>query len=367
VPEPLRIAILGGARSIHTKRWAARLVEHGHAVQVYTLFPDAIPGVEVVDIYGRSMPGRLGLRHYWRRRLLRSLFREFDPHLVQSFFLWPYGEWAARSGVRPVVQGAWGSDVLVIPQRSAKRRRQIGRLLADADAVTVNSASLAEAVVSMGAEPARVHEIGWGVDVDRFTGRGGGALAEQLGIAGRPTVLSTRGHKPIYNLDVIVEAMPDVLRQVPEAAFLFMGHGPMTDRLRARMAELGVLDQARFCRFTEDELPTAFATASVAVSIPSSDSGRPTSLLEAMASRLPVVLSDVPGIRELVDQGEGAEIVPVRDPPATAAAIVRLLDDPVGRAAHGARNRSVAVERASAAEETAKCLALYRRLSGVPA
>jgi glycosyltransferase involved in cell wall biosynthesis len=99
--------------------------------------------------------------------------------------------------------------------------------------------------------------------------------------------------------------------------------------------------------------------------VPSSDSGRPTSLLEAMASRLPVVLSDVPGIRELVDQGQGAEIVPVRDPGATAAAIVRLLQDPGLRESHGVRNRLVVNERANAADETEKCLALYRRLCDV--
>ncbi len=333
---------------------------------MYTLFPDPIPDVEVVDIYGRGIPGRMGVRRLWRQRRLRHLLDDFDPHLVQSFFLWPYGEWAAqRSGVRPVVQGAWGSDVLVIPQRSERRRRQIGRMLNEANAVTVNSASLAEAVVGLGAPPTRVHEIGWGVDVERFTGRDDGALAADLGVAGRPIVVSARNHKPIYNLDVIVQAMPDVLRQVPEAAFLFMGHGPMTDRLRRRMAALGVLEHTRFRRFAEHELPVAFAAASVAVSVPSSDSGRPTSLLEAMASRLPVVLSDVPGIRELVDQGQGAEIVPVRDPAATAAAIVKLLQDPGLREAHGARNRSVVSERANATDETEKCLALYRRLCDV--
>ncbi len=365
VPEPLRIAIVGGARSIHTKRWATRLVEHGHSVRVYTLFPDLIQGVEVVDVFGRGIPGGMGVRRLWRRHRLTALFREFDPHLVQSFFLWPYGEWARLSGVRPVVQGAWGSDVFVIPQRSPKRRRQISRILADADAVTVNSASLAEGVIGLGAARDRVYEIGWGVDVDRFKGRDDGRLAEQLDLVGRPIVLSTRGHKPIYNLDVIAEAVPAVLDSVPEAAFLFMGHGPMTDQLRQRLDQLGVLDHVRFRRFAEHELPAVFAASSVAVSIPSSDSGRPTSLLEAMASHLPVVLADIPGIRELVDQGEGAEIVPVRDPGPTAAAIVRLLEDGSLRERYGTRNRAVVAEHASAADETARCLELYRRLCGV--
>jgi L-malate glycosyltransferase len=340
-------------------------VERGDSVAVFTLFPDPIPGVEVVDMYGRGIPGGLGVRRLWRQRRLNKLLEDFDPDIVQSFFLWPYGEWARISPVRPVVQGAWGSDVFVIPRRSAKRRRQISRIVSEADAVTVNSVSLAEGVVALGANPERVHEIGWGVDAERFTGLDDRGLSDELGIAGRPVVLSTRGHSPIYNLDVLVEAMPEVLRQVPEAAFLFMGHGPLTNQLRARIADLGILDSARFRRFREEELPAAFAVGSLAVSLPSSDSGRPTSLLEAMASRLPVVLSDVPGIRELVDQDEGAEVVPVRDPAATAAAIVRLLKDPVRRQAHGARNRSVVMERASAADETAKCVALYRRLSGI--
>ena len=362
---PLRIAILGGARSLHTKRWARRFVERGDSIAIYSLVPDSIPGVEVVDIYGHGVPGGIGVRRLLRRRRLGRLIEEFDPHLVQSFFLWPYGEWARTSGVRPVVQGAWGSDILVIPRRSAKRRRQISRIVAGADAITVNSVSLAEAVMALGAEPERVHEIGWGVDTDRFTGDDDAGLAEELGIAERPIVLSVRGHSPIYNLDIIVEAMPEVLRRVPEAAFLFMGHGPMTGALRARMGDLGVLDSARFRRFNEDELPAAFAVGSLSVSVPSSDSGRPTSLLEAMAARLPIVLSDVPGIRELLDQDQGAEIVPVRDPAATAAAIVRLLRDPKLREVHGARNRSVVMERASAADETAKCIALYRRLCGI--
>jgi glycosyltransferase involved in cell wall biosynthesis len=363
VPEPLRIAIMGGARSLHTKRWASRLVEHGHAVQVYTLFPDPIPGVDVFDVFGHGLPGGIGVRWLWRRMRLQSLLNEFDPDIVQGLFLWPYGEWARASGDRPVVQSAWGSDVYVLPQRSPRRHRQISRVLAEADAVTAHTASLAESVVALGAAPDRVHPIGWGVDTDRFTGHDDGTLARELGLEGRQIVISSRGHKPIYNLDVIVEAMPEVLSRVPDAAFLFMGHGPMTDQLKTQMGDLGVLEHARFRRFTEPELPRAYAAGTLSVSVPSSDGG-PASLLEAMASRLPVVLSDVTGIRELVDQGEGAEIVPVRDPGATANAIVRLLNDPQLRSSHGERNRSVVMERANAAVETQKCLALYRRLCG---
>jgi glycosyltransferase involved in cell wall biosynthesis len=81
-----------------------------------------------------------------------------------------------------------------------------------------------------------------------------------------------------------------------------------------------------------------------------------------MASGLPLVLSALPGIRELIDDGDGAEIVPVRDVDATAAAIVRLLEDDDLRRRYGERNRRVAVERADARRETDRCVELYRQL-----
>jgi L-malate glycosyltransferase len=362
VSEGLRIAILAGAKSLHTKRWARRLVEQGHAVRVYTLNPDQIPGVPVYDLSAGHLPERTGLRRLWRTRRLNRLIDDFDPHLVQSMFLWPYGEWARKLGRRPMVHGAWGSDVFAVPNRSPRRRRQISQVIASADAITVNSESLARGVIELGARPELVRRIGWGVDVDRFRGEDDGALAEELGLKGMRIVVSPRGHKPIYNLDVIADALPEVFRRVPDAAFLFMGHGPLTDEIRARVEAAGIGERVRFRRFTEDELPRVYGAAEISVSVPSTDSGRPTSLLEAMASRLPVVLSDVPGIRELVDQDEGAEIVPIRDPAATAEAIVRLLEDPERARRFGERNRAVVTESASSRAELERCLALYDEL-----
>lgn len=362
--EPLRIALVGPGRSIHTQRWARRLADRGHEVHLFTEAPEPVPGVEVHDILGHRIPGGIGLRKLWRRRHLRRRFEALQPDVVHAHFLFPYGEWAWRTGSRPLVLQAWGSDVLVIPERSAERREWAQRLVGGADAVTVNSRVLREAVLRLGAPSERVHEIGWGVDTQRFSGVRDRSVVDRLGLAGRPVVASPRLHKELYNLDVLMDAVPLVQRDVPDAAFLFMADGPDTEALRAQAERLGVADSVRFARFDERELPAAFAGCELSVSIPSSDSGRPSSLLEAMASALPVVVSDLPGIRELIDQGEGAEIVPLRDVQATAAAIAGLLSDDGLREQMGARNRTVVSERADAARETDRCIDLYRRLSG---
>ena len=145
VTDPLRIALVGPGRSLHTKRWARRLADRGHEVHIFTEAPEPVQGVEVHDMLGQGIPGGVGVRKLWRRRHLRRTLAELDPDVVQTHILWPYGEWAWRTGKRPLLHQAWGSDVLVIPERSADRRALGQPLLRDADAITVNSMVLRDA------------------------------------------------------------------------------------------------------------------------------------------------------------------------------------------------------------------------------
>ena len=93
----------------------------------------------------------------------------------------------------------------------------------------------------------------------------------------------------------------------------------------------------------QSDLPPLVAAADIVVSIANSDS-TPPSLLEAMASGRAVVCADAASIDEWVGPGEGAEIVPVRDAEATAAAILGLLQDDARRRAYGERNQRVVRE-----------------------
>jgi glycosyltransferase involved in cell wall biosynthesis len=362
MPDQLRVAILGSGRSLHTKRWARRLAERGHEVHIYTVFPEPVEGVHVHDVLGRRLPKGTGVRKLWRRRHLRRELADLDPDIVQTQNLWPSGEWAWRAGKRPVVQGVWGSDVLVIPKTDPSKRKLAQTLLREADAITVNSDGLKRGVTDLDVPAELVHRIGWGVDTRvRYTGERDRSLIDTI-FPGRPVVASPRLHKQLYNLDVIMATIPLVQREVPDAAFLFMAYGVETEALRRQAEELGVTDSVHFRRFTEDEVPLVFAGSELTVSVPASDTGRPTSLLEAMAARLPIVLADLPAIHELIDQGDGAEIVPLRDVGATAAAIVRLLNDEGLRRRYGDRNREVVVREADATVETDRCIELYRRL-----
>jgi glycosyltransferase involved in cell wall biosynthesis len=104
-----------------------------------------------------------------------------------------------------------------------------------------------------------------------------------------------------------------------------------------------------------------WARTHVAV-LPSRREGIPLSLLEAAACARPMIATDVPGCREIVVRDETGILVPVDDPPALAAAIKRLADDPQLRARYGAAARRLVLEQFAANVIGCQTVQLYRHL-----
>ena len=118
----------------------------------------------------------------------------------------------------------------------------------------------------------------------------------------------------------------------------------MTETVRGWVDDLGVGDAVRMHFIPPPELPFFCASSDLAVSLASTDA-TPASMLECMASRLPLVMGDAITIDEWITQGDGGEVVQCRDEDAVTAALLRLMRDPELRAAYGDRNVRVVAER----------------------
>jgi glycosyltransferase involved in cell wall biosynthesis len=119
----------------------------------------------------------------------------------------------------------------------------------------------------------------------------------------------------------LIEAVP----RVPDARFVLVGEGGERRALESRARALGVSDRVRFLGLRGD-IADLLAISDVFV-LPSLYEGLPLSILEAMAAGKPVVASSIPGIDEVVVDGETGLLVPPRDPAALAASIRLLLTD----------------------------------------
>jgi len=160
----VKIATLGNASVIHTRRWAEYFRGRGHQVQVWSLEPPP-PGFAATGLPHPPLPGFL--RYPLATPALRAALCAFAPDLVDAHFVPNYGMIAALAGRHPISITAWGSDLLLSPSAAFQRARARW-VLARADLVIADSGNLAAAARARGAEPSRVHAIPWGVELERF-------------------------------------------------------------------------------------------------------------------------------------------------------------------------------------------------------
>lgn len=200
------------------------------------------------------------------------------------------------------------------------------------------------------AVPARVpiEVLPPGVDVRRFhPSADGSAVRERHGLAGRPTVACVSRLVRRKGQDVLIRAWPRVLAEVPEAALLIVGDGPIRGRLQAMAREAGVEGSVAFAgEVPEEDLPAHYAAGDVfAMPCRSRLGGLEVEgfgivFLEAAACGRPSVAGDSGGAAEAVEEGETGLVVDGADATAVASAIAGLLGDPPRAKAMGAAGRA---------------------------
>ena len=140
-------------------------------------------------------------------------------------------------------------------------------------------------------------------------------------------LIVARNLEPIYDNPTALRAFALLLPRHPGARLTIAGSGPQRAGLERLAAQLGVAARVRFTgRLDRDAMARLYREADIALN-PSLADNMPNSLLEAMASGLPVVSTNVGGIPFMVRDGVTAMLVPPQDPQATADAIDRLLGD----------------------------------------
>jgi glycosyltransferase involved in cell wall biosynthesis len=188
---------------------------------------------------------------------------------------------------------------------------------------------------------AKVHVIYNGVDLERFSGDGRAGARAELGIAPEaPVAVHVAQLRPEKGHDVLLDAAAIVAEKIPSVRFLLVGDGPLRATIEARVRELRLERSVTLLGIRHD-VPRLLAAADVAL-LPSHPRVEtfPNSILEAMASGLPIVASRVGSLDEMVEHGVNGYLLPTGDARALAEAIVELIADPARARAMGASARA---------------------------
>lgn len=265
---------------------------------------------------------------------LLRLTSKWRPDVVHAHWLIPQGVIAACAGLHPLVVTSHGADLFALRGRLFKWLR--AKTVARAAAVTVVSNIMRERL--RGESPGtRVITMPMGVDLD------GRFMSQPDEDRSTDTILFVGRLVEKKGLIYLIEAMPEILARHPRAHLDIVGFGPESDRLLARVRQLGLDAAVRFIgAVSQADLPGHYRSAAVFAApfieaLGGDQEGLGLVVAEAIGCLCPVVVGDVPAVHDLVGDSHDC-IVPQRDSAALAKAILYVLDDP-----QSARQRAVAL------------------------
>jgi glycosyltransferase involved in cell wall biosynthesis len=359
--EPIAHGVAARGHDVHMvlpwhPRWRRPAREGGVTFHLFTYAP-----LEALNVFGYAgaleadervrgaavLAAPAALAAGWRAA--RRVARRIDATVLHGHWVVPGGAIAAAAaGRRPLVISLHGSDVFV-----AERHPAIGRVarwtFGRAGFVTACSDDLRQRALALGAPPDRSRTIPYGVDATRFKPdpaardrmRAAWGLAPDAQVAlGVGRLVRKKGFE--FLIDAAARLAPDH----PRLRLVIAGSGDLRDELARRIQAAGLADRALFPgELPQDEVAASLAAADVVV-VPSvrdpsgNVDGLPNVVMEALASGTPLVASPAGGIGAVVRDGETGLLAPQGDAGALAAAIDRILRDPAGGAALGARARA---------------------------
>ena len=262
--------------------------------------------------------------------IIRRVLLRRDPDLMHVYF--------GNTGVhllplierwdRPCVVSFHGMDV---QRRETERgyEANLRKLLRLVPLVLVRSQSIAERLIELDCDPKKIRLNRTGIPLDGFP-----YLVRNAPLDGAWTIVQACRLVPKKGLATALRAFANFAKAFPKSTFLIAGDGPLRRELEELSQKLDLQKAVIFLGFlSQTELRVLYEKAHIFMhpsELPpdSNQEGVPNSMLEAMASGLPVVATRHGGIPEAVTDGVSGSLVPERDVEGLTASLLRIVENP---------------------------------------
>ena len=235
--------------------------------------------------------------------------------------------------------------------------------LKEADKIIAVSNATKDYVLSLGAKPEKVKVLHNGVDLVKFRPLAGKKeeMRRKLGISKDAVVVLTVRRLVYKNgIDTLIETANIAVKKNPKIIFLVVGKGPDFNNVQLRIEQLGIEKNFRLTGFVKDEdLPFYYNAADFFVLPSKSGEGLPLVALEAMACGLPVIATNVGGIREILMKDYG-KLVPPNQPELLDRAILEFCN--VDFSSRKKELRAVMEEKYSWDKNVERLIEIYEEL-----
>jgi len=353
----VRVLYFSRSYTGHDRRFLAALAGSPHEIFYLRLHDDAIRyetrpvpnGIHDLPLLGSGQ--LIQTPEDWIRLVpaLERHLQEIQPDIVHAGPIQSCALMTALTGFQPLLAMSWGSDVLVDAGRDDFWNWMTRYALGHASMLVSDCTAVSERVKTLAQfDSTRIVQFPWGVDLETF--HPGPDTLNPFQIDGRqkgPILLCTRSWEPHYGVLFLLEAFRIARAVEPGLCMILVGDGSQRREIEA-FVRTHHLESCVWMPggISPEQLPAYFRASDIYVSCAAND-GSSISLLEAMATGLPAIVTDRASNREWVGDANG-RLAAFGDITAIAAAIVNLAAlSPAERRRLGACSRALTEQRAN--------------------
>jgi len=359
----MKVLLLSDVNSIHTRRWAASLKVAGVACGLFSLEAPREnwceePGIPLF-LSGWHPEGKLGKTFYLMQLAsLRKAIRTFLPDIVHAHYASSYGLLGALSGFHPFILSVWGSDVFEFPRISFLHRMILRFNLSKADKILSTSQAMARETNKYSKRDIEVTPFG--VDLNHFKPQKVDSLFNEEDIV----IGMIKALEPIYGIRCLMQAFQIVKGSNPDLPLklLIVGSGSEEMELKALAQQLAIQNDVIFTgRIPFSDVPRYHNMISIYVALSTFESFG-VSVVEAQATEIPVIVSNVGGLPEVVDNGVTGIVIEPRNAVVAAQTIEYLVHNKALREKMGQSGRQRVIENYDWNDSLAQMIAIYQEV-----
>lgn len=308
--ENMKICLLASASSIHTVRWVNALADLGHEISLITIQQ---PELDVIDnrvaIYELKIKNKLG--YYLNFPESKRIIRKIKPDIINVHYASGYGTLGRLVHFEPTLLSVWGSDVYLFPYKSKWNEQTLRKNLRTASQIASTSHALKLQTKKFVENKLPIVVTPFGIDLDRFY---------STDKKGTDVILigTVKSLESIYGIDILINAVSELIKRLNmehqleianKIRLKIVGDGSEKTSLIQLTKEKNIHEITHFVgAVSNDEVPKYLNELSIYCAFSRSESFG-VAVLEASACEVPVVVSSVGGLPEVVKNGESGFIV----------------------------------------------------------
>ncbi|WP_440067794.1 glycosyltransferase [Tenacibaculum discolor] len=328
----MKILLLSNCNNPHTIKWATSLSKEGLDIFIFSINKcevkdyEKYPAIKIYDstIKVTRKEGALNKVRYLKLLpQLKRIIKRIQPDIVHAHYASSYGILGALCNFSPFILSVWGSDVFSFPKKSFLHKKILKYNLKRADRVLSTSYVMKDETKQYTGKEIEVTPFG--VDIEKFSARKKETLFNEEDIV----IGTIKALEKIYGIKYLIKAFSVICKKHKSLPLklLIVGEGSQERELKNQTKTLNIEDNVVFTgKIPFEEVANYHNMLSISVYL-SNDESFGVAIIESSACEKPVIVSNVGGLPEVVEDGITGIVVPKQNVDKTVEALEKLIFD----------------------------------------